>query len=59
MFPESGTYKLWFDLKPKGGKQTLVTFIADLEGLPTHSPKMLEYDGLYIKEPQTRIIKSV
>jgi hypothetical protein len=50
IFPESGTYKLWADFKPKGGKQTLITFIAYLEGLPTHSPKMLEYDGLYIKE---------
>jgi hypothetical protein len=50
IFPESGTYKLWADFKPKGGKQTLVTFIAYLEGLPTRSPKMLEYDGLYIKE---------
>ena len=50
IFPKSSTYKLWADFKPKGGKQTLVTFIADVTGLPTHTPRMLEYDGLYIKE---------
>src|SRR5918911_2594537 len=28
-FPESGTYKLWIDFKPRGGNQTLVTFIVN------------------------------
>jgi hypothetical protein len=50
MFPESGTYKLWVDFKPKGGKQTLVTFLADVKGLPTHKPVISVYDGIYIKE---------
>jgi hypothetical protein len=50
IFPDSGTYKLWVDFKPKGGNQTLVTFMADVKGLPTHSPRMPAYDGVYIKE---------
>lgn len=50
MFPESGIYKLWIDFKPKGGKQTLVTFLADVKGLPTHSLRIPVYDGVYIKE---------
>jgi hypothetical protein len=49
-FPESGKYKLWVDFKPKGGNQTLVTFVADVKGLPIHSPGMPIYDGIYIKE---------
>ena len=49
-FPESGIYKLWVDFKPKGGNQTLVTFMADVKGLPTHSPEMPVYDGVNIKE---------
>jgi hypothetical protein len=68
IFPESGNYKLWVDFKPKGGTQTLVTFIASIIGLPTHSPTMPVYDGAHIKEspdknyrislklPQERII---
>jgi hypothetical protein len=67
-FPESGTYKLWVDFKPKGGTQTLETFIASIRGLPTHSPTMPVYDGVHVKEssdknyrislklPQQRII---
>jgi hypothetical protein len=54
IFPKSGTYKLWTDFKPKGGKQTLVTFIADVKGLPTHSARILEYDGVYIKESSNK-----
>ena len=49
-FPESGIYKLWVDFKPKGGNQTLFTFMADVKGLPTHNPEMPVYDGIYIKE---------
>ena len=54
MFPESGTYKLWVDFKPKGGKQTLVTFIADVKGLPIHKAVMPVYDGIYVKESSDR-----
>jgi hypothetical protein len=54
IFPESGTYKLWVDFKPKGGKQTLVPFIADVKGLPTHKPIMLVHDGIYVKESLDR-----
>jgi hypothetical protein len=50
IFPESGNYKLWVDFKPKGGNQTLITFMADVKGLPTHSPRMPVYDGVFIKE---------
>jgi hypothetical protein len=50
IFPESGNYKLWVDFKPKGGNQTLITFMADVKGLPTHSPRMPVYDGIFIKE---------
>jgi hypothetical protein len=49
MFPESGAYKLWVDFKPKGEKQTLVTFLADVKGLPTHKPIMPIYDGVHTK----------
>jgi hypothetical protein len=58
MFPESGTYKLWVDLKPKGGKQTLVTFIADVKSLPIHKAVMPVYDGIHVKESSDRNIKS-
>lgn len=54
VFPESGTYKLWADFKPIGGKQTLVTFLADVNGLPTHKPVMPVYDGVRIKETQDK-----
>ena len=54
IFPESGIYKLWVDFKPKGGNQTLVTFSADVKGLPTHSLRILVYDGVYIKESSDR-----
>ena len=54
IFPESGTYKLWVDFKPKGGKQTLVTFIADVKGLPIHKTVMPAYDGIYVKESSDR-----
>jgi hypothetical protein len=54
VFPESGTYKLWVDFKPKGGKQTLVTFLADVKGLPIHSPRMPVYNGIYITESSDR-----
>ena len=54
MFAESGKYKLWVDFKPKGGKQTLVTFIADVKGLPIHKAVMPVYDGIYIKESTDR-----
>ena len=54
MFPESGKYKLWVDFKPKGGKQTLVTFIADVKGIPIHKPVMTVYDRIYVKESPDR-----
>jgi hypothetical protein len=54
IFPESGTYKLWVDFKPKGGKQTLVTFLADVKGLPIHRPIVLVYDGVHNKESSDR-----
>jgi hypothetical protein len=54
VFPESGTYKLWVDFKPKGGKQTLVTFLADVKGLPIHRPIVLVYDGVDNKESSDR-----
>ena len=54
IFPESGIYKLWVDFKPKGGKQTLVTFLADVKGLPTHNLRIPVYDGVYIKESSNR-----
>ena len=41
---------MWVDFKPKGGKQTLVTFLADVKGLPTHKPVMPVYDRIYVKE---------
>jgi hypothetical protein len=50
LFPESGKYKLWVDFKPKGGNQTLVTFMADAKGLPIHSRVIPVYDGVNIKE---------
>jgi hypothetical protein len=49
-FPESGKYKLWVDFKPKGGNQTIVTFITNVIGLPVHKPMTLIHDGNYIKK---------
>lgn len=53
-FPESGIYKMWVDFKPKGGNQTLVTFMVDVKGLPAHNPVVPVYDGIYIKESSDR-----
>ena len=41
---------MWVDFKPKGGKQTLITFLADVKGLPTHKPVMPVYDRIYVNE---------
>lgn len=54
IFPEFGRYKLWVDFKPKGGEQTLVTFLADVKGPPSHSLRTPVYDGVYIKESSDR-----
>jgi hypothetical protein len=57
--PESGIYKLWFDFKPKGGKQTLVTFLAILKASPLTTLEyqyMMEYTS---KNPPIGIIESV
>lgn len=49
-FPEAGKYKLWVDFKPKDGNQNVLSFMADVKGLPTHNPTTPVYDGKYIKE---------
>jgi hypothetical protein len=54
IFLESGIYKLRIDIKPKGEKQTLVTFIAVVKGHPVHSPRVPVYDGIYTKEASDR-----
>jgi hypothetical protein len=55
IFPESGIYKLWVDFKPRGGTQTLITFMTDVKGLPTPSPRIPVYDGVYVKESSDKI----
>src|SRR5215204_1156698 len=37
-FAKAGKYKMWFDVRPKGGKQTLTAFAFNVEGQPIHSP---------------------
>jgi hypothetical protein len=53
-FPESGRYKMWVDFKPKGGNQTLLTFMVDVKGLPAHNLVVPVYDGVYMKESSDR-----
>ncbi len=36
-FAESGRYKMWMDVKPKGGTQILTAFRFNVEGQPVHS----------------------
>jgi hypothetical protein len=36
-FAESGRYKMWIDVKPKGGTQILTAFRFNVEGHPVHS----------------------
>ncbi|MDQ3837365.1 MAG: hypothetical protein M3270_10615, partial [Thermoproteota archaeon] len=50
-FAKAGKYKMWIDVKPKGGTQTLAAFAFHVEGQPVHIPAAIV--------PEQRRIKNV
>jgi hypothetical protein len=48
-FSKAGKYKMWIDVKPKGGAQILTAFAFNVEGQPVHSP------AATIAHEQTRV----
>lgn len=48
-FPHAGDYKLWVDVKPKGGRQFLAAFRTHVEGAPWHERISLEVDNQFSK----------
>jgi hypothetical protein len=50
-FSKAGKYKLWIDVKPKGGmKQVLTAFPFNVEGQPVHTPANITSDKKFVKE---------
>jgi hypothetical protein len=52
-FAKAGKYKLWIDVKPRGGMQVLTAFIFTVEGQPVHSPANITSDKTFVKEVVT------
>ncbi|MCI0694595.1 hypothetical protein L0337_21625 [candidate division KSB1 bacterium] len=48
-FPQAGDYKLWVDVKPKGGRQFLAAFWVHVEGQPLHERISLAVDDQFTK----------
>lgn len=48
-FPSPGAYKLWVDVKPKGGRQFLTAFRLHVEGQPLHKRIPLAVDNQFTK----------
>src|ERR671916_1125446 len=40
-FAKAGKYKMWIDVKPKGGIQILTAFAFNVEGQPIHFPSII------------------
>jgi hypothetical protein len=43
-FQKAGKYKMWIDVKPKGGIQVLTAFPFNVEGHPVHTPTTIVPD---------------
>src|ERR671912_2304622 len=54
-FSKAGKYKMWIDVKPKGGMQILTAFAFNAEGQPVHSPANITSDKTFIKEVVTDV----
>jgi hypothetical protein len=52
-FPEAGEYKMWIDIKPKGGMQTLTAFRFIVGGQPVHSLATIAPDNTLRKNVVT------
>lgn len=49
-FSKAGKYKMWIDVKPKGGTQVMTAFAFSVEGKPLHSPSTIVPDTTSMKE---------
>jgi hypothetical protein len=49
-FAKAGKYKMWVDVKPKGGMQILTAFPFNVEGQPVHSPVNITSDKTFLRE---------
>jgi hypothetical protein len=52
-FAKAGKYKMWIDVKPKGGIQILTAFDFNVKGQPVHSPADITPDKTFLKEVVT------
>jgi hypothetical protein len=48
-FAKAGKYKMWIDVKPKGGIQILTAFPFNVEGQPVHSPAKIAHEQTRLK----------
>jgi hypothetical protein len=48
-FAKAGKYKMWIDVKPKGGIQILTAFAFNVEGQPIHSPAIIVAEQTNVK----------
>ena len=48
-FAKAGKYKLWIDVKPKGGVQILTAFAFNVEGQPVHTPAAVTHEQTRVK----------
>jgi hypothetical protein len=48
-FAKAGKYKMWIDVKPKGGMQILTAFAFNVEGQPVHTPSTLAHERNRVK----------
>ncbi|MDQ4017086.1 MAG: hypothetical protein M3129_00915, partial [Thermoproteota archaeon] len=49
-FSKAGKYKMWIDVKPKGGMQSLAAFPFNVEGQPVHTPATIVPDATSMKK---------
>ncbi len=49
-FAKAGKYKMWIDVKPKGGIQILTAFSFNVEGQPIHSPTPIVHEQTRVKK---------
>jgi hypothetical protein len=54
-FSKAGKYKMWIDVKPKGGMQILTAFPFNVEGQPVHTPANITSDMTFVKEVVTDV----
>ena len=52
-FAKAGKYKMWIDVKPKGGLQILTAYPFNVEGQPVHTPTNITSDKTFLREVVT------